>query len=63
MRRVYPRYPAARLREALADMPVVLVHGPRQSGKTGVVLYDGEASASFGEGLYAVPIRVLWETL
>ena len=28
----------------------------------GVVLYDGEASASFGEGLYAVPIRALWET-
>jgi len=29
---------------------------------TGVVLYDGESSASFGEGLYAVPIRALWET-
>jgi predicted AAA+ superfamily ATPase len=28
----------------------------------GVVLYDGETSASFGEGLYAVPIRTLWET-
>lgn len=28
----------------------------------GVVLYDGEASASFGDGLYAVPIRALWET-
>ena len=28
----------------------------------GVVLYDGETSASFGEGLYAVPIRNLWET-
>ncbi len=27
----------------------------------GVVLYDGEASASFGEGFYAVPIRLLWE--
>lgn len=27
----------------------------------GVVLYDGETSASFGEGLYAVPIRNLWE--
>lgn len=27
----------------------------------GVVLYDGERSASFGEGLYAVPIRALWE--
>jgi uncharacterized protein len=28
----------------------------------GVVLYDGEVSASFGEGLSAVPIRALWET-
>jgi len=27
----------------------------------GVVLYDGEASAPFGDGLYAVPIRALWE--
>ena len=28
----------------------------------GVVLYDGEITASFGDGLYAVPIRALWET-
>jgi predicted AAA+ superfamily ATPase len=28
---------------------------------TGVVLYDGETSASFGDGLYAVPLRMLWE--
>jgi predicted AAA+ superfamily ATPase len=28
---------------------------------SGVVLYDGEASAGFGEGLHAVPIRALWE--
>ena len=28
----------------------------------GIVLYDGETSASFGDGLYAVPIRTLWET-
>ncbi len=27
----------------------------------GVVLYDGEATAGFGDGLYAVPIRSLWE--
>lgn len=26
---------------------------------TGVVLYDGEASLSFGDGMYAVPIRAL----
>lgn len=29
--------------------------------RAGVVLYDGEASVGFGEGLYAVPIRALWE--
>jgi hypothetical protein len=28
----------------------------------GVVLYDGETTASFGDGLFAVPIRALWET-
>lgn len=28
---------------------------------SGVVLYDGEICASFGEGFYAVPIRALWE--
>ena len=27
----------------------------------GVVLYDGETSASFGDGMHAVPIRALWE--
>ena len=28
---------------------------------TGVVLHDGEISTSFGDGHYAVPIRMLWE--
>lgn len=27
----------------------------------GIVLYDGETSAGFGDGMYAVPIRALWE--
>jgi hypothetical protein len=27
----------------------------------GVVLYDGEAAMPFGDDLYAVPIRCLWE--
>jgi cytidylate kinase len=95
----------------LADSPVVLIHGPRQCGKTtlarlvgdeagfpcftfdddvqraaastvtsgdfkglrklkdavqksfaaGVVLYDGEAVAGFGDRLYAVPITRLWD--
>ena len=28
----------------------------------GVVLYDGEICAGFGDGMYAVPLRALWET-
>lgn len=35
------------------------VSGKRFAG--GVVLYDGETSASFGDGLYAVPVRALWD--
>lgn len=31
---MFPRFASARLKEALADTPVVLIHGPRQSGKT-----------------------------
>ena len=31
------------------------------SFSAGVVLYDGEAVVSFGEGLYAVPVRLLWD--
>ena len=34
--------------------------GKRFAG--GVVLYDGEMTAGFGDGLFAVPIRALWET-
>jgi len=29
----------------------------------GVVLYDGEISAGFGEGMHAVPIQALWEQI
>jgi predicted AAA+ superfamily ATPase len=35
--------------------------GKRFAG--GVVLYDGEVSVSFGAGLYAVPLRSLWEAV
>ena len=28
----------------------------------GTVLYDGETVVGFGDGLYAVPVRLLWET-
>jgi uncharacterized protein len=37
----------------------------RAAGKrfvAGAVLYDGETTASFGGGFFAVPIRALWET-
>ena len=33
--------------------------GKRFAG--GVVLYDGETCASFGDGMHAVPVRALWE--
>ncbi len=32
--KLYPRYLLPRLRQALADTPALLVHGPRQCGKT-----------------------------
>ena len=39
---LFPRYAAPRLIEALADSPVVLVHGPRQCGKTTLARGVGE---------------------
>jgi len=33
-RTLYPRFAGRRLTEALADSPAVLIHGPRQCGKT-----------------------------
>jgi predicted AAA+ superfamily ATPase len=39
-----------------------LKEGAGKRFTAGVVLYDGEASVSFGGGLHAVPIRALWET-
>jgi len=38
----FPRYLAPRIREALADTPAVLIHGPRQSGKTTLARAVGE---------------------
>jgi len=43
--RNYPRLLAPRLREALRDTPAVLVHGPRQSGKTTLARSVGEAQS------------------
>lgn len=39
---LYPRYVGPRLTEALADSPVVLIHGPRQCGKTTLARAVGE---------------------
>lgn len=38
----YLRYLAPRIREALGDTPAVLIHGPRQSGKTTLARAVGE---------------------
>jgi predicted AAA+ superfamily ATPase len=40
--KLYPRYAEPRLAEALADSPVVLIHGPRQCGKTTLARRIGE---------------------
>ncbi|MBM9511884.1 AAA family ATPase [Desulfobulbus marinus] len=39
---LYPRFLRARVVEALADTPVVLIHGPRQCGKTTLARWVGE---------------------
>ena len=39
-----------------------LAHAAGERFVHGVVLYDGETSARFGDRMYAVPIRQLWET-
>ena len=41
---LYPRFVRRRLEEALEDTPVVLVHGPRQCGKTTLVRMVGDAA-------------------
>jgi hypothetical protein len=38
----FSRYLAPRVREALGDTPAVLIHGPRQSGKTTLARAVGE---------------------
>jgi len=41
---LYPRFALPRLQEALADTPVVLIHGPRQCGKTTLARQVGDAA-------------------
>ena len=41
---IYPRLVQPRLTEALADTPVVLIHGPRQCGKTTLARAVGDAA-------------------
>lgn len=41
---LYPRFVQPRLEEALADTPVVLIHGPRQCGKTTLAQQVGAAA-------------------
>jgi predicted AAA+ superfamily ATPase len=41
---LYPRFARPRLEEALEDSPVVLVHGPRQCGKTTLTQMVGDAA-------------------
>jgi predicted AAA+ superfamily ATPase len=38
----YPRFAEPRLTEALADSPIVLIHGPRQCGMTTLAQIIGE---------------------
>ena len=52
---LHPRFAAQALTEALADAPVVLIHGPRQCGKTtlarGVAQSKGYAYFSFDDAV------------
>lgn len=41
---IYPRFLQERIEEALADSPVVLIHGPRQCGKTTLARLVGNAA-------------------
>ena len=52
---MYPRFVEPRIRDALADTRVVLLSGPRQSGKTtlGRKLADDGVNRSSTAGMFA----------
>ena len=55
---IYPRYIEQRLVEALEDSPVVLIHGPRQSGKTTLAQFAcAPENLDWGESAH------IWESL
>lgn len=58
---LYPRLARSRLVDALADTPVVLVHGPRQCGKTTLAREVGDAAGyayiSFDDDVLAAAAR------
>ena len=60
---IYPRYIEQRLAEALEDSPVVLIHGPRQSGKTTLAQFAcAPGNLDWGDSAYmweSLPLRTL----
>ena len=65
----FGRYAAFHLAEAEPFIWPIRFSARRRHGwqsflrfAAGVVLYDGESAVGFGDSLFAVPIRALWET-
>jgi uncharacterized protein len=58
---LYPRFAEPRLTEALADSPIVLIHGPRQCGKTTLAQIIGKrkgyAYVSFDDAVLCTAAR------
>jgi len=59
---LYPRFVEAALADAIQDTPVVLIHGPRQCGKTTLAQMFGKANSyayfSFDDDVVAAAARV-----